>query len=947
MKSTHLRTLRMLRDTPVGRLIVCIFRCLVPFRAFNRQLTRVFGIGALKGTGKLKMASDRGPAPTVKEEELRSRYQALPLAAEPDTFVLYRIIGNDLVPRHRKGQSRENLRFILENEPELTRCQKRWVVNRIADPEEEAAVIASLESHKQPYLHIPFTTRDYALIGWDLEGLPEPGYTLTSAFDELPEDFRGRLFKRIYRYKNNYLVNNNGARNAAVKDGRGRAKWVLPWDGNCFVTGTAWDEIRESVEQRPWFPYGIVPMARITDPSVLLGPEFRPEAREEPQILFRHDAAEVFNEEYYYGRRPKVELLWRLGVPGPWDDWALEPWDLPVPDYSPDAGAWQRLGWVVRLPSGKPHLDAGGGNETRRLKVRADALTGFIEGLDAGIIEENLKNSLPDIQAAGDPHGAELRLRIILAQIRRQRRVPARRAGQRAIARARRMLQELKELPFLLDAVHSPEFEPELSWLFKWIARDAGARQLRASPDSAGTLYFLLNVSIAVHLGRYREASRQLLHAADRAHLLYCTKGTAPDVPEVDLQHREAWIQLDALAWRCGIELWKPPCTPPFSLTLDGDGQNSTTPRIVHISTVHSAQDPRIRLKQLGSLRKHGFDAHLISADHQDSPKSDGVKVFRIAEKESSRLKRMFVAAPLAVWRAFRTPASVYHFHDPELLPWAWLLLLRRVPVVYDVHEDYTLALSQKNYLPRMLRRWGMRGVGALEKILSRPFKVVLAEKCYKKRFPQGKTVLNYPPLALTDAKTALDPASRHLLYTGNLTPERGAFNMARLIAVSSDIEITLAGRCPRDTAESMRKIAGPGADRLHFTGLDRYVPFSEIQSIYSRSDWLAGIVLISDSPHYREKQLTKFFEYMAMGLPIIASDFPAWRHLIQDQGLGICVDPEDSAAVLKAVERLQDNPEETRAMGLHGRERVRDQYHWEREAKRLISLYGEYYKRK
>ena len=57
---------------------------------------------------------------------------------------------------------------------------------------------------------------------------------------------------------------------------------------------------------------------------------------------------------------------------------------------------------------------------------------------------------------------------------------------------------------------------------------------------------------------------------------------------------------------------------------------------------------------------------------------------------------------------------------------------------------------------------------------------------------------------------------------------------------------------------------------------------------------WTAGLALFPDTPHYREKELTKFFEYMAAGLPIICSDFPVWRELVERHRLGLCVDPED-----------------------------------------------------
>ncbi|WP_245521437.1 hypothetical protein, partial [Mesorhizobium sp. M3A.F.Ca.ET.175.01.1.1] len=61
------------------------------------------------------------------------------------------------------------------------------------------------------------------------------------------------------------------------------------------------------------FRYVVVPMARIVDNALLLDETLTPPAQEEPQIIFRNDTTELFDEEYGYGRRPKIEMLWRLG----------------------------------------------------------------------------------------------------------------------------------------------------------------------------------------------------------------------------------------------------------------------------------------------------------------------------------------------------------------------------------------------------------------------------------------------------------------------------------------------------------------------------------------------------------------------------------------------------------------------------------------------------------
>lgn len=335
----------------------------------------------------MQRAKDRGPHPEKKT------IPAPPDFPERPRFVLYRIIGNDLEPRHRKGQARANLPFILENEPELTHCEKRFVVNRVVDPDEEAAIIDILEKAGYSYLHIPFNLEEYAEQPWDIQGIPAEYAPSTPCFARLRPDQQARIIARLNRHKNNYAIHNNGARNAALNEGRGIADWVLPWDGNCFLTESAWHDIRFSLQARPDTPYWLVPMARTRDNQELRGIKQHPPAREEPQVIFRRDSTLAFDEAFYYGRRPKVELFWRLGVPGKWDEWGIEPWDLPVPDFSDQAGAWEKAGWVARLSSGRSGLEVKRQQATAeraRAQARAEATLGLLTKLDCHLIGQNL-----------------------------------------------------------------------------------------------------------------------------------------------------------------------------------------------------------------------------------------------------------------------------------------------------------------------------------------------------------------------------------------------------------------------------------------------------------------------------------------------------------------------------------------------------------------------------
>jgi hypothetical protein len=257
------------------------------------------------------------------------------------------------------------------------------VVNRIIDKEQEQAIIKLLNDSHQKYIHIPFDAEQYQKIGWDIACLPN--HELTDERPQTPIEERGydRAITAVYRLKNNYVMNNNGARNAALREGKHLAKWTLPWDGNCYVTAKAWDAIRSAVAASSHRKYFVVPMTRMHDNNLLLNKDFGAEFTEEPQILFRMDSREEFNEEYCYGRRSKVELFWRLGIPGKWDGWKDDPWDLRRRPSSEESDNFDEAGWVARLFSGHANLEKSDDESFRqRGRLRWQAILAALQFVD-------------------------------------------------------------------------------------------------------------------------------------------------------------------------------------------------------------------------------------------------------------------------------------------------------------------------------------------------------------------------------------------------------------------------------------------------------------------------------------------------------------------------------------------------------------------------------------
>jgi glycosyltransferase involved in cell wall biosynthesis len=78
----------------------------------------------------------------------------------------------------------------------------------------------------------------------------------------------------------------------------------------------------------------------------------------------------------------------------------------------------------------------------------------------------------------------------------------------------------------------------------------------------------------------------------------------------------------------------------------------------------------------------------------------------------------------------------------------------------------------------------------------------------------------------------------------------------------------------------------------------------------------------------------------MSAGIPVISSDFPLWKEIVEENECGICVDPMDTHAIADAVEYICNHPSRSKQMGENGRKLIKEKYNWKEESKKLISIY-------
>lgn len=273
-------------------------------------------------------------------------------------FALVRVLGNDLVPMHAPTQTIDNLAFTLQNEPALEDCDKHFVLNRIVDSARETVLRAALSDAGVIVHCIPFEPAAYRRC-------------------------------RSFLEKMHYVTNNNPARNYALEAGRRTADYVLPFDGQMYFTARAWRSFADTVAGSAQAQVFVVPMYRVTANHALLSAavDEDPGALEaaEPQLAFARDASERFDPGIPYGLAPKVDLLLRLGVPGPWDRWPAPYFarlrQMAVDRRVPNHGRTVTAGRVFRLASG---TQAGAGDIGARNAARQASLQRLLQELDAG-----------------------------------------------------------------------------------------------------------------------------------------------------------------------------------------------------------------------------------------------------------------------------------------------------------------------------------------------------------------------------------------------------------------------------------------------------------------------------------------------------------------------------------------------------------------------------------
>jgi glycosyltransferase involved in cell wall biosynthesis len=359
--------------------------------------------------------------------------------------------------------------------------------------------------------------------------------------------------------------------------------------------------------------------------------------------------------------------------------------------------------------------------------------------------------------------------------------------------------------------------------------------------------------------------------------------------------------------------------------------------------------DSRVR-REARALVSDGYAVTILELDPGARGYLDGFA--RVSVSPPSWLRR---ALPFQLYRLVilgsflralvRLGPEVVHAHDAAmLLPGMLGARLTGAQLVYDSHE---LATG----VPYRDGRWAAF-VRAVERLgAPRAAAVITVTDGIADRM-QRLYGLRQRPVVIRNVCDLLPPQSSPgalrsrlgvggaplILHQGAPAPDRGGEQLIAAVAELRDAHLVFLGASPFAgfTQHLQAQAASAGlADRVHFLSS---VPLAELLTQTADAD--VGVSLLQDTcDNHRLALPNKLFEYLAAGVPVVASDLPEIRRLVIQEGVGWVTDPGQPAEIARTLSVALAASRADPAL----RERVREvsaRLTWTAERHRLASVY-------
>lgn len=371
--------------------------------------------------------------------------------------------------------------------------------------------------------------------------------------------------------------------------------------------------------------------------------------------------------------------------------------------------------------------------------------------------------------------------------------------------------------------------------------------------------------------------------------------------------------------------------------------------------------DPRV-LKEANSLAAAGYQVSILCWDRlAELPPAEtlpsGVQVTRIQNVPSAygigmgQLLRLPQFWRLLLPHIREIQPDLLHCHDFDTLP-AGLLWgkLHGTPVIYDAHEYYADLCKPRlhglsgNMLYRLIRRAELIGARLSSAVVTVDDTL---GGIYRRLNRRVLIIGHYPSITLAEqAAPVFSHDQLNLLYVGRISSDRGMLVylelLRELLVRGVPAQLHLAGvMTPQAEVEIFAANLPDLEDHVTQHG---WITYDHLPELLAQAD--IGLSILLPEPRYVAALPVKLFEYMAAGLPVIASNFPSIARVISLADCGLLVDPtRDLATIADTLQSWWQQPAIPIRLGANGRNAILEQYNWEMLASQLDQLYKSLFK--
>lgn len=379
-------------------------------------------------------------------------------------------------------------------------------------------------------------------------------------------------------------------------------------------------------------------------------------------------------------------------------------------------------------------------------------------------------------------------------------------------------------------------------------------------------------------------------------------------------------------------------------------------PRVTMLVNSDYAHDARVQKEAL-SLSRAGYDVTVFSLA-MPGPRERYFNNIRVLNPTTGKMawfpyKPVYMKAYWQVMRALLGQGGdIWHGHDLESLPFVFLASkLRGGRLVYDAHELWQghnwLGGGRWRRPRRLLRRiW----LGAEKKLARRCHLVITVSASCARKMAASLNIKT--PLVLRNCvdpageysgagpaireKLGLAPGETIVVYSGHLKKGRGLEKLLEAWAAARvRAHLVFVGSGPLE--EALRAlVSSSGLPNVHFISP---VKAWELPGFIRGAS--LGVVLTENNSLNSYCSLpNKVFEYIGAGLPVLATNLPEIRGLVQQYQVGLCVNTREPKAIRVALETLLSGKDKLAAMRQNTRQ-VGEELSWRREASKLINAYN------